>query len=67
MQLVLKQNVSNTIVIPMCKECRHLLSSHGAVDQLVDYPLKVPVWCNSTDVGSNHDQETCHLSDHAVA
>ena len=30
-----------------CTLCR------GAVAQLVERPSKVPVWCNSTDVGSN--------------
>ena len=29
-------------------------SGSGAVAQLVERPLKVPVWCNSTDVGSKH-------------
>ena len=26
----------------------------GVVAQLVERPSKVTVWCNSTDVGSNH-------------
>ena len=26
----------------------------GAIAKSVERPLKVPVWCNSTDVGSNH-------------
>ena len=30
------------------------LTNRGAVAQLVERPSKVPVWCNSTDVGSNH-------------
>ena len=28
----------------------------GAVAQSVEGPSKVPVWCNSADVGSNHVQ-----------
>ena len=31
--------------------------SHGAVAQSVEPPSKVPVWCNSTDVGSNHKRD----------
>ena len=26
----------------------------GAVAQLVEHPSRDPVWCNSTDMGSNH-------------
>ena len=27
--------------------------------QLVERPSEVPVWCNSTDVGSNHAAAKC--------
>ena len=44
--------------------------SRGAVAQLVERPLKVPVWCNSTDVGSNQERDmeslSLSLSDHAA-
>ena len=36
----------------------------SAVAQMVDRPSKVPVWCNSTDVGSNHGREmSYHISE----
>ena len=40
----------------------------GAVAQSVERPSKVPVWCNSTDVGSNHerDMSSLSLSDHGA-
>ena len=34
--------------------CQLLSSGRDAVAQLVERPSKVPVWCNSTDVGLNH-------------
>ena len=33
-----------------------VFGSRGAVAQLLERPSKVPVWCNSLDVGSNHAQ-----------
>ena len=40
----------------------------GAVAQLVERPSKVPIWCNSTDLGSNHERDmSSHLSDHTAA
>ena len=31
----------------------YLHSCRGAIAQSVEPPSKVPIWCNSTDVGSN--------------
>ena len=36
--------------------------SRGAVAQLVERPSKVPIWCNSTDVGSNYERDMSSLS-----
>ena len=39
----------------------------GAVAQSVEQPSMVPVWCNSTDVSSNHESDiSLSLSDHAA-
>ena len=37
----------------------------GSVAQSVERPSKVPVWCNSPDVGSNHERDI-FPSDHAA-
>ena len=38
--------------------------SHGTVAQLVEHPSKGPgLWCNSTDMGSNHERD---MSSHSL-
>ena len=50
-------------------ETKSQVCSRGAIAQSVERPSKVPVWRNSTGVGSNHkkDMSSASLSDNAAA